>query len=146
MPIWLMVLSLSGYSLAQLMGGGVTGGGTMNEGQSGESSLKAIPGAGIFRANCVSCHPNGKNVVTPGLPLKGSSTLADFGTFLNFIRHPKMPDGSTGSMRAFSKSKISDGQASRLYQFITSTEASGMRRGYGMRPGMMGGLYEPDHP
>jgi hypothetical protein len=51
--------------------------------------------------------------------------LADFKTFLNFIRHPKMPDGSKGDMPAYTKYKISDRQAERLYQFITATDGSG---------------------
>ena len=37
--------------------------------------------------------------------------LADFKTFLYFIRNPEMPDESKGSMAAFTKSKISDRQA-----------------------------------
>jgi mono/diheme cytochrome c family protein len=127
-----------------MMGGGMMGGGMMNEGQSGESSPKTIPGAAIFRDNCASCHPNGGNVVTPGLPLKGSSKLADFNTFLNFIRHPKMPDGSMGLMPAFSKSKISDRQPRNRYQFMTARKASGVMGGCGMGPVMTGLGYSPE--
>ncbi len=127
----LAIVFLSRMAAQAQMGGGMMGGGgMMNQGQGGKSqeSLTATPGAGIFSANCASCHANGGNVVTPNLPLKGSHMLADFKTFLNFIRHPKMPDGSTGAMPAITKSKISDQQAETLYQFITAKDGSGKSR------------------
>jgi mono/diheme cytochrome c family protein len=103
------------------------GGGMMNGGRGGESreSPKATSGAGIYNANCAGCHPNRGNVVTPNLPVKGSRTLADFKTFLNFIRYPKCRDGSKGAMPAMTQSKISDRQAETLYQFITAKDGSG---------------------
>jgi mono/diheme cytochrome c family protein len=127
----LAIVFLSSMAAQAQMGGGMMGGGgMMNKGQGGESqeSLTTTPGAGIFSSNCASCHPNGRNVVTPNLPLKGSRMLADFKTFLNFIRNPKMPDGSKGAMAAFTKSIISDRQAERLYQFIIATDSSGKSR------------------
>jgi hypothetical protein len=137
----LAIMFLSALTSQAQTSGEVMGNGMMSEGQGlvSQSSLKAIPGAGIFRLNCASCHPNGGNVITPNLPLNGSRMLGDFKTFLNFIRHPKMPDGSEGAMPAFAESKISDRQAQRLYQFITAAEGSGMMGGYGMGRGMMGG-------
>ena len=101
-------------------------------------------GAKIFNANCSRCHPDGGNVVVPILPLRGSSKLADFKTFLSFIRDPKMPDGSEGVMPAFSQTQLSDRAARRLYQYITSAGASGKiggdaTGGYGIGQGMMGG-------
>jgi mono/diheme cytochrome c family protein len=124
----LAIVFLSSMAAQAQMGGGMMGGGgMMNQGQGGESqkSLTATSGAGIFSANCASCHPNGGNIVTPNLPLKGSRMLADFKTFLNFIRHPKMPNGSNGAMPAIAQSKISDRQAETLYQFITAKDGSG---------------------
>lgn len=124
----LAILFLSSMAAqAQMSGGMMGGGGMMNQGQGGESqkSLTATSGAGIFSANCASCHPNGGNIVTPNLALKGSRMLADFKTFLNFIRHPKMPNGSNGAMPAIAQSKISDRQAETLYQFITAKDGSG---------------------
>jgi len=123
----LAIVFLSSIAAQAQIGGGMMGGGMMNEGQGGESreSPKATSGAGIYNANCAGCHPNGGNVVTPNLPVKGSRTLADFKTFLNFIRYPKMPDGSKGAMPAMTQSKISDRQAETLYQFITAKDGSG---------------------
>jgi len=136
MLLCLLVLLLSGNVLAQ-MDGGKMGGGMISAGQSGQQqkALTAPPGAGIYWANCALCHPNGENVIDPNLPIKGSGKLDEFKTFLNFIRHPQMPDGSEGEMPAFPKSKISDRQARRLYQFITYAERSSVTGGYGMEPG-----------
>ncbi len=121
----LAIVFLSSMAAQAQMGGGM-GGGMMNEHEGGDprGSVTATSGAGIFSANCASCHLNGGNVVTPNLPVNGSRTLADFKTFLNFIRDPKMPDGSRGAMPASTQSKISDRQAETLYQFITAKYGS----------------------
>jgi Cytochrome C oxidase, cbb3-type, subunit III len=134
--MFLSALTSQAQTSSEMKGNGMK---SKGQGLVSQSSPEAIPGAGIFRLNCASCHPNGGNVVTPNLPLNGSPMLTDFKTFLDFIRHPKMPDGSEGAMPAFTESKISDQQAQRLYQFITAAEGSGMMGGYGMGPGTMGG-------
>jgi hypothetical protein len=140
------------------MGGGMMGGGMMGPGQSGQGST--LPGAEIFNANCSSCHPNGGNTIIPNLPLKGAPQLANYNTFLSYIRHPTMPNGSFGPMPAFPPERISDEQAKNLYQFLQSMERTsglggpqgpgtgygmgpgyGMGMGYGMGPGMMGPGY-----
>jgi mono/diheme cytochrome c family protein len=54
----------------------------------------------------------------PNLTLAGSSELADFHSFLTYIRHPLMPDGSKGVMPAFPVKKISDQEAGQLYQYL----------------------------
>ncbi|MGE5237822.1 MAG: c-type cytochrome [Chloroflexota bacterium] len=151
----LLVFSASAYAEQQGgMGAGMMGGqegrmGGMEEGQmmgGGESSApqgtsRGIAGARIFMNNCARCHPGGGNNVTPDLPLEGSAKLANFKTFLAFIRNPKMPDGSEGVMPHFTKSSITDRQAKELYHYIVSSEGRGMAGGYGygMGPGMMGG-------
>ncbi len=101
-----------------MMGGGM--GGMMRQDQSGEAQLSpnASQGKRVFDGQCVSCHPNGGNIVTPNQPLIGSRTLKDFKTFLDFIRHPKLANGKSGYMPAFTKSQISDLQAEKLFQFI----------------------------
>jgi hypothetical protein len=131
-----MIMALSASVFGQ---GGMMGDGMMGQ-QDGRSSGTPADtaGAAIFRANCVSCHPNGGNTITPNLPLRGSRMLASFDAFLDFIRHPKMPNGSKGAMPNFPPSKISDHQARELYQYLTSAEGS-MAGGYSMGPGMMGG-------
>ncbi len=134
--ICVLVGATPGYGVTQM------GNGTMSGAQIRESPAFSgdTPEAKIFRANCTSCHPNGENIIVPVLPLKNSRVLENFKTFLNFLRHPKMPDGSEGPMPAFTKSEISDQEAKSLYHFImTATENSGIISGYGIKPGMMGG-------
>jgi len=75
-------------------------------------------GAEIFSANCKGCHPSGGNIIKPNLPLRSAPQLADFKSFEGFIRDPKMPDGSTGVMPAFTTTKISAQQAKELYDYI----------------------------
>lgn len=118
-----------------------------------QKSADRTAGARIFNANCSRCHPNGGNIIVPDLPLKGSSKLASFKSFLGWIRNPLMPDGSEGAMPAFSRKQISDQQARILYRYIISMQSSGPLSGcygqgygmggycgrYGMGPGMMGG-------
>jgi mono/diheme cytochrome c family protein len=41
--------------------------------------------------------------------------------FVAFIRNPKMPDGSAGSMPAFPSAQISDREAESLYEYIVQT-------------------------
>ncbi len=111
-----------------MMGGGMMGGGMMGEGQGGESSAAqtAMPGAQIFSEYCESCHYDGGNVVSPDMPLKGSRMLADFKTFLDFIRNPRLPNGDKGVMPVFDQAKISDSQAAKLYQYASSKYGSGI--------------------
>jgi uncharacterized membrane protein len=89
------------------------------QGPSLPDELKA--GARLFSAHCSSCHPQGGNVINPDLPLKGSPQLVDPNVFVAFIRNPKMPDGSAGSMPAFPSAQISDREAEALYEYIVQT-------------------------
>jgi mono/diheme cytochrome c family protein len=79
-------------------------------------------GEKIFNAYCRVCHANGGNVINPRLPLRGSQKLADFKTFLPFIRNPKMPDGSQGAMPSFSESQIANKEAENLYKYFLSPD------------------------
>lgn len=87
-------------------------------------------GEQIFSSSCRVCHANGGNVINPGLPLRGSQKLADFKTFLSFIRNPRMPDGSQGSMPSFSESQISNNDVENLYNYFVSPNGLNlMKRG-----------------
>ena len=79
-------------------------------------------GLKLFDNNCKSCHPKGGNIMAPDRPLRGSPKLADFETFLAFIRNPGMPDGPKGLMPAFSQTQISDSQARELYRYLISEQ------------------------
>jgi uncharacterized membrane protein len=84
-------------------------------------------GEKIFTANCSACHPKGANAIMPNLPLVGSSRLADFDTFLAFVRDPKLPHGKSGPMPAIIPSKLSDKQLNELYDYIVKELAKGAK-------------------
>ncbi|MGA2480587.1 MAG: c-type cytochrome [Spirochaetia bacterium] len=84
------------------------------------AAAPSAAGQKIFADNCSACHPNGSNVVVESLPLKKAKQLASQATFVAFIRDPKMPDGSAGSMPAFPADQISDRQAGELFSYVTS--------------------------
>jgi putative membrane protein len=115
----------------------------------GKPSQVQGQGAEIYSVECSHCHARGGNVIYPKLPLRGSSQLTDFNSFLEYLRHPVMPDGSQGPMPAFPPARISDDQARELYQYLVAVlgqpaevgDGGGYGRGYGygMGSGMMGG-------
>ena len=151
----LLALFLPVISFAQMgggmMGGGM-GGGMMGPGRGGGYQGQPLQTQGlgeeIYGEDCRSCHAQGGNTIYPNLPLRGSPELADFNTFLSYIRNPTMPNGSGGPMPAFGPERISDGEAKTLYQYLVAALASpsqgspgpgyGTGPGYGMGPGMMG--------
>lgn len=137
----LLIMVLAVPACFAQMGGGMMGGGQgqmMAPGKSQERGSQSV-GAKIFDDNCVSCHPGGGNIIIPALPLSDSRVLTNLKTFVAFLRNPRLPDGSRGSMPSFDRSKISDRQAKQLYRYLTSVEWRDQRGGYGMGPGMMGG-------
>ena len=120
-------IGYEGTAYAQ-MGGGMMGGGGMGGmmggggmGNQGYMNRPREPqGAEIYRTLCSSCHVRGGNVFVNALPLRGAPQLSDFNTFLDFIRNPRMPDGSPGPMPSFPPSRISDGQAQILYSYLVN--------------------------
>jgi hypothetical protein len=111
----------------RMMGNGITGP-YMTDGDHmmGEQVMvsdnfsKESPGTELFKAHCQRCHPNGGNIINPDIPLRGSHMLIEFDTFLNFIRSPRKHRGSKSLMPAFSPAIISNQQAMKLYQFVTT--------------------------
>ncbi len=75
-------------------------------------------GQRIFESNCAGCHPRGGNIIVPQLPLRSAPQLKEFGTFLAFLRNPKMPDRTTGMMPEFPASKLSDQEVRQLYLYL----------------------------
>jgi mono/diheme cytochrome c family protein len=126
------VVGLGWYG-ARLVYGGFSGAATTAEatqpaGQTGTTGgtggpktiTPAVAGQRLFADNCAACHPNGGNVVVESLPLKKAKQLGSQATFVSFIRSPKMPDGSAGSMPPFPADQVSDKQAGELYSYITA--------------------------
>jgi mono/diheme cytochrome c family protein len=89
-------------------------------GSAGAASTAPANPAGekLFADNCAACHANGGNVVVARLPLKNSPRLASLAELTAFIRSPKMPDGSEGSMPPFPASDLNDAQNKDLYDYI----------------------------
>jgi uncharacterized membrane protein len=73
---------------------------------------------GMFEARCALCHPGGRGVTHPQLPLRNTPQLANFETFVDHVRNPRLPDGSPGSMPPIPKETLPDEQAWELYQYI----------------------------
>jgi mono/diheme cytochrome c family protein len=91
----------------------------------GTTKAAVVPeGQRLFAANCVSCHPNGGNVIDESLPLKSSKKLVDQAAFTAFVRSPRMPNGSAGSMPAFPADQLGDEQMGQLYTYIESMRSS----------------------
>lgn len=103
-----------------MMHGGMMHGGMMGHGKTQEvpQETDATTGESLFKIRCVACHPDGGNVVMPDLPLRGALQLADFRTFVSFLRDPRLPNGSRGPMPPFSVDTITDIQAKSLYHYI----------------------------
>jgi cytochrome c6 len=75
----------------------------------------------FFKEQCAACHAGGGNIVNPKMPLKGAPLLKTFAAFLSQIRKPQPP------MPTFSPSKISDGQARKLYDYILKQNKAGWK-------------------
>jgi mono/diheme cytochrome c family protein len=118
------VVGLGWYG-ARLVYGGFTPAAAQAEqpaAATGQAKTASPTAAGqrVFADNCAACHPNGGNVVAENLPLKKAKQLSSQAAFVSFIRDPKMPDGSAGSMPPFPADQVSDKQAGDLYGYITS--------------------------
>lgn len=126
-------MGYSGYGMGPgMMGGGMMGGmmggGYNRSPATNQPGAAANPGKAIFEANCSSCHPHGGNSIYPNLPAKGAPQLANFKSFLVFLRNPTMPDGARGPMPPFPDSVISDQQAHELYGYLVGSEQAGQFR------------------
>lgn len=71
-----------------------------------------------FNKSCRACHPGGGNSIKANFPLRSAPQLADFNTFLAYIRNPKARDGSQTIMSAFPVEQLSDIQAREIYQYV----------------------------
>jgi mono/diheme cytochrome c family protein len=114
------VVGLGYFGGSLVYGSWAAGARSAAAGSAGAASTAPANPAGekIFADNCAACHANGGNVVVASLPLKSSRRLASLAEFTAFIRSPKMPDGSEGSMPPFPASDLNDAQNKDLYDYI----------------------------
>jgi uncharacterized membrane protein len=71
-----------------------------------------------FNKACKACHPGGGNTFKANFPLKSAPQLADFNTFLAYVRSPKARDGSQTIMPPFPADKLSDQQVKEIHQYV----------------------------
>lgn len=71
-----------------------------------------------FYKYCSACHPGGGNKFKSQFPLINAPQLADFKTFLAYIRDPKARDGSLTIMIQFPAKILSEEEAREIYQYI----------------------------
>jgi uncharacterized membrane protein len=115
----LEILAVYAIGFVTVVALGFLGGKIVYEGVGGPGASKQVQaGEQIFRENCRACHEGGGNIISPQYPLRGSRQLADYNRLVNYIRDPRLPDGSRGAMPAFPSKKINDKEAHELYQFL----------------------------
>jgi mono/diheme cytochrome c family protein len=100
---------------------------SINAGYAAAAAPNLKAGQVIFNGSCGTCHMGGGNLIVATLPVKGSKQIASLAAFMTFIRAPKMPDGSAGSMPPFAADAISDSQAADLFAYITAQEKAGWK-------------------
>jgi uncharacterized membrane protein len=97
---------------------GYFGGRIVFGGRSPEAGKSFQAGRKIFDTDCSGCHPQGRNVIMPNMPIHGSNKLANLQTFTAFIRSPHLDNGSKGPMPDWPPAKISDQEARVLYDYV----------------------------
>ncbi len=106
-------------NLGLVVGLGYEGGNLVYGGKQPDAPQQYQAGATLFKNNCSGCHAGGGNVIKPNLPLLGAAQLKTEASFQQFIRSPHMPGGKQGPMPGFDQSKLSDADATALYNYIT---------------------------
>jgi len=117
----ILVIYLLGFFTVVALGyfgGKIVFEGAGSSGRAAAASLPVKAGEQIFAHNCSACHPGGKNVIMPNQPIIGSDRLATFPVFRDWLRNPRLPDGSRGPMPVFPPHKISTEQARDLYRYV----------------------------
>ena len=86
-----------------------------------------MAGEKIYMRNCNACHPYGGNIVNPKLSVIGAPELIDSRIFLAYLRDPKQPKGSIAIMPIVPATKVTDEQATQLFDYITKVLESPRR-------------------
>lgn len=108
---------------------GYFGGQLVYEGRTPSVTEDLLPGRNIFVSRCSGCHSNGGNILYPNLPLRTAPQLVSYEQFIEFVRDPKLPNGSNGPMPVFTQHDLSDQQARALYEYIINGLAKSTRSG-----------------
>jgi uncharacterized membrane protein len=124
-----VMMPLLMLNLANVLGLGYFGGQLVYEGRIPAVQDALLPGRNLFVSHCSGCHANGGNILYPNLPLRTAPQLINYEQFIAFLRDPKLPDGSTGPMPAFSQNQLSDQQSRELYEYLIQGLANPLRSG-----------------
>jgi hypothetical protein len=122
--IMMLLLTLC---LFNVIGLGYFGGQLVYEGRTPTIKDGLMPGRNIFVGHCSGCHSNGGNIIYPNLPLRSAPQLASYEKFIEFVRNPKLPDGSNGPMPVFTEHDLSGEQGRELYDYIIKGFAKPIR-------------------
>jgi uncharacterized membrane protein len=71
------------------------------------ATVRFLSGEKLFGVNCNGCHPDGSGIVN-------TPRLTNFNSFLAYLRNPG------GGMPSFPPEKISEKQAKKVYQYLTT--------------------------
>ena len=94
----------------------------------GKGFAEEKTGEALFKDNCVSCHPNGGNILNPKKTLskkdREANNIITAADIINKMRNPgpapTHPQEWAG-MKMFDKYKISDDEAQKIADFILTT-------------------------
>jgi uncharacterized membrane protein len=103
-----LVVAALGYYGGELVYGGRAANILGSFGQSGS----------VFEINCAMCHPEGRSVTYPKLPLRNTPQLATLEKFVNQIRDPRLENGEHGKMPPIPREVLSDEDLWELYQYV----------------------------
>jgi hypothetical protein len=113
-----LMLFLITLCLLNVIGLGYFGGQLVYAGRIPVADESFFPGRDIFVSHCSGCHANGGNVFYPNLPLLAAPQLKSYEHFVEFLRNPRLPDGSEGPMPVFTEQDLSDQQVLSVYDYI----------------------------
>lgn len=105
-------------SVMTVIGLGFFGGQLVYQGFTPEAPKQFKVGRHVFESHCAGCHRRGENLIEPNMPLRNAPQLHDYNDFLSYIRDPRMPNGSVGSMPPFTLNSISDEEAKQLFDYL----------------------------
>jgi mono/diheme cytochrome c family protein len=121
------VMSKSTYFFLFILAvpGWVVFGNTMIFPGSAALSAQAADGANLYAIHCGACHAAGGNIITPSLPVTGSTKMKSLAVFSAFNRNPLKADGSKGIMPAFPRDKISDQEMKLIFDYSLTLPGAG---------------------
>lgn len=79
-------------------------------------------GSDLFRSNCASCHPAGRNKITRSKPITGSWTLAALSTFKSYLNEP------IGTMPHYEHIITDEKNLELLYKYVKTLNSDSTKK------------------